>query len=181
MIKYWIISLISLLLVSCSIDNKDTVEVKKPNIIYILADDMGYGDVSIYNPQSKIKTPNIDKLAAEGMRFTDAHSPSSVCTPTRYGILTGRYCWRSKLPQGVLRGYGQALLDKDRTTVASLLKDNGYTTGVIGKWHLGLDWVVKEEFRDSINIETADMNEFGMVAQMNGDWIDFSKKPTDGP
>ena len=177
----WIIPLL-VILVSCLPEGKqDTVEVKKPNIIYILADDLGYGDVLIYNPQSKIKTPNIDKLAAEGMRFTDAHSPSSVCTPTRYGILTGRYCWRSKLPQGVLRGYGQALLDKDRTTVASLLKENGYTTGVIGKWHLGLDWVVKEEFRDSINIETADMNQFGMVAQMNGDWIDYSKKPTDGP
>ena len=99
--------------------------INPPNIIYILADDMGYGDVSIYNPESRIKTPNIDRLASEGMRFTDAHSPSAVCTPTRYGILTGRYCWRSRLPVGVLRGYGQGLLEGDRTTAASLLKEHG--------------------------------------------------------
>ena len=82
-------------------------KINFPNIIYILADDLGYGDVGVYNPDSKVATPNIDKLAAQGMRFTDAHSPSSVCTPTRYGILTGRYCWRTKLPKGVLQGYGQ--------------------------------------------------------------------------
>ena len=155
--------------------------IKKPNIVYILADDLGYGDVSIYNSASKIKTPHIDKLASEGMRFNDAHSPSSVCTPTRYGILTGRYCWRSRLPQGVLRGYGKALLESERTTTASLLKENGYTTGIVGKWHLGLDWVVKEEFKDSINDKTTSANEYGMVTQMNGDWVDFTKKPIDGP
>ena len=152
-----------------------------PNIIYILADDMGYGDVSINNPDSKTRTPNIDKLASEGMRFMDVHSPSSVCTPTRYGILTGRYCWRTNLPTGVLRGYGQALLEKERTTVASLLKENGYATGVIGKWHLGLDWVLKEEYKDSINEKTAEINPLGLITQMNGDWVDFTKKPTDGP
>ncbi|HLT51173.1 MAG TPA: arylsulfatase [Arenibacter sp.] len=152
-----------------------------PNIIYILADDMGYGDVSIYNPESRIKTPNIDRLASEGMRFTDAHSPSAVCTPTRYGILTGRYCWRSRLPTGVLRGYGQALLEKDRTTAASLLKENGYTTAVIGKWHLGLDWVLKEEYKDSIKNASVQVGELGLITEINGDWIDFTKKPTDGP
>ena len=155
--------------------------IRPPNIVYILADDMGYGDVSIYNSDSKIKTPNIDKLASEGMRFTDAHSPSSVCTPTRYGILTGRYSWRTKLPTGVLRGYGQALLEKDRMTIAALLKQQKYTTGVIGKWHLGLDWVLKEEYKDSVNSKTAQINELGLITQMNGDWIDFTKKPTDGP
>jgi arylsulfatase A len=111
---------------------------KKPNIIYILTDDLGYGDVSIYNPKSKISTPNIDRLASQGIRFTDAHSPSSVCSPTRYGILTGRYCWRSPLKSGVLNGYSQPLIEKERTTVASFLKKNGYTTAVVGKWHLGL-------------------------------------------
>jgi len=169
--------LISLLGTSCS----DIVEEKRhPNIVYILADDLGYGDVSSYNTASKIKTPNIDQLASEGMSFTDAHSPSSVCTPTRYGIITGRYCWRSRLPQGVLRGYGKALLETEQT-VSSLLQDNGYTTGVVGKWHLGLDWVLKEEFKDSINTKTVSVNEYGMVTQMNGDWVDFTKKPTDGP
>lgn len=159
--------LTSLFVLSCKSQTKDEAQIK-PNIIYILADDLGYGDVSAYNPDSKIKTPHIDQLAAQGMKFTDAHSPSSVCTPTRYGILTGRYCWRTNLPKGVLRGYGRALIEKDRTTVASLLKENGYTTGIVGKWHLGLDWVLKPEYKDSINATSAAINEYGMVTQMNG-------------
>lgn len=177
--KYSLILCCFFCLGACQIQKKS--EVQKPNIIYILADDMGFGDVSSYNAEAKTKTPNIDGLAAEGMRFTDMHSPSSVCTPTRYGILTGRYCWRSRLPQGVLQGYGKALIEKDRETVASLLQGQGYTTGVIGKWHLGLDWVLKPEFKDSVNSKSAEMNEFGMVRNLNGDWVDFSQKPTDGP
>ncbi len=112
---------------------------KLPNIVYILADDMGYGDGSALNPKSKIKTPNIDRLANEGMRFTDAHSGSAVCTPTRYGILTGRYCWRTRLKKGVLWGYSKHLIEPERMTVASLLKQSGYNTACIGKWHLGMD------------------------------------------
>ncbi len=111
---------------------------KHPNIVFIMADDMGYGDVKYLNPDSKIPTPNIDKLAAEGMLFTDAHSPSAVCTPTRYGVLTGRYCWRSRLKSGVLGGYSRRLIEADRMTVASMLKDHGYRTACVGKWHLGL-------------------------------------------
>ena len=111
---------------------------ERPNIVYILADDMGYGDIQAMNPNSKIPTPNLDTLLAEGMNFTDAHSPSSVCTPTRYATLTGRYSWRSKLKRGVLNGYGTPLIEKDRATVASHLKEQGYDTAVIGKWHLGL-------------------------------------------
>ncbi len=110
---------------------------KKPNIIFIMADDMGYGDLSCYGA-TKIKTPNMDALAADGIRFTDAHSPSAVCTPTRYGVLTGRYCWRSRLKRGVLGGYSPLLIDTDRMTVASLLKQHGYATACFGKWHLGL-------------------------------------------
>jgi len=109
-----------------------------PNIVYILADDMGYGDVACLNPQGKIPTPHIDRLAKEGMIFTDAHSGSAVCTPTRYGILTGRYCWRSRLKRGVLGGYSPALIEEGRMTVASLLKKHGYKTACVGKWHLGL-------------------------------------------
>jgi len=119
-------------------------EAPLPNIIYILADDLGYGDIGAFNPDGKIKTPHIDKLAREGMRFTDAHSPSAVCTPTRYGILTGRYSWRSPLKQGVLTGKSNALIPKNRTTVASHLKKAGYRTAFIGKWHLGWNWAVKD-------------------------------------
>jgi arylsulfatase A len=110
----------------------------KPNIVYILADDLGYGDVQCLNPaRGKIKTPCLDRLAAEGMTFTDAHSGSSVCTPTRYGVLTGRYAWRTRLQGGVLSGYDDPLIAADRLTVPGLLKQNGYHTAIIGKWHLG--------------------------------------------
>jgi arylsulfatase A-like enzyme len=111
---------------------------RPPNIVFIVADDLGYGDPGCYNKESKIPTPNIDRLATQGMRFTDAHTPSSVCTPTRYGILTGRYCWRTSLKSGVLYGYDPLLIERDRMTVASLLKQKGYATACIGKWHLGL-------------------------------------------
>lgn len=165
---------------SCT-DSSSPGESAPPNIVYILADDLGYGDIAAYNPASRIKTPNLDRLVGQGMRFTDAHSPSSVCTPTRYGILTGRYCWRSRVPQGVLRGYGRALLEEDRTTVADLLQKSGYTTGVVGKWHLGLDWVIRTPYQDSINPQTASISAGGLVQEMNADWLDFSQPPTDGP
>jgi len=109
-----------------------------PNIIYILADDMGYGDLTCLNPESKIQTPNMDRIANEGIYFTDAHSGSAVCTPTRYGILTGRYCWRTSLKSGVLWGHSPLLIKDGRETVASVLKKHGYRTGCVGKWHLGL-------------------------------------------
>lgn len=99
-----------------------------PNIIFIMADDLGFGDITCYNPDSKIPTPNIDRLAEQGVSFTDAHSPSSVCTPTRYGVLTGRYCRRSRLKRGVFGGFNRHLIEKDRLTVASLLKKHGYGT-----------------------------------------------------
>jgi len=112
----------------------------RPNFVLILADDLGYGDLRCYAQESKIPTPHLDRLAAEGMRFTDAHSPSSVCSPTRYALLTGRYAWRSKLQQGVLVPWDAPLIAPDRLTVATLLKQRGYRTACIGKWHLGWDW-----------------------------------------
>ena len=115
----------------------------KPNFIYVLCDDLGYGDVKCLNPQGKIPTPQLDKLATGGMIFTDVHSSSSVCTPTRYGLMTGRYNWRSKLQSGVLGGLSPRLIEPGRLTVAQLLKDHGYHTAAIGKWHLGMDWVKK--------------------------------------
>lgn len=110
---------------------------RQPNIVFIMADDMGFGDVGCYNPESKIPTPNMDRLASEGIRFTDAHSPSAVCSPTRYGVLTGRYAWRTYLKKGVLYGESPLLINTDRMTTASLLKQHGYATACIGKWHLG--------------------------------------------
>ena len=127
----------ALLLFSCL----STSAADKPNILYILADDLGYGDVHALNPKrGKIATPHLDRLAAEGMVFTDAHSGSSVCTPTRYGILTGRYAWRSSLVSGVLGGMSPPLIEPGRLTVAAMLKGQGYHTACIGKWHLGLGW-----------------------------------------
>ncbi len=111
-----------------------------PNILIVLADDHGYGDVSCYNPESRIRTPHIDRLAAEGLRFTDAHSSSSVCTPTRYSLLTGRYHWRTRLQQGVLGGFSPPLIAAGRLTLAGLLRQHGYHTACFGKWHLGMDW-----------------------------------------
>ncbi len=110
----------------------------RPNIVIVLADDLGTGDVSCYNPEGKTRTPHLDTFARAGVRFTDAHSPSSVCTPTRYGLMTGRYCWRSRLKNGVLNGYSANLIEAGRPTIASLLQAQGYRTGAFGKWHLGM-------------------------------------------
>ena len=116
----------------------------KPNIVFILADDLGYGDVGCYNPEAKAPTPNIDRLAREGMRFTDAHSPSTVCTPTRYSLLTGRMAFRNGM-KGVFTGAGgPCLIKEDRLTIAGMLRDQGYTTAMFGKWHIGLTFYDKD-------------------------------------
>ena len=120
-----------------------TTAADHPNIVYILADDLGFGDVRCYNAESKIPTPYVDRLATEGMRFTDAHTPSAVCTPTRYGILTGRYAWRTRLKYRVLDGLDPPLMEAGRLTVPALLKRHGYDTACVGKWHLGMQWTDK--------------------------------------
>ena len=130
---------------------------QNPNIIFIMADDMGYGDPGCYGAE-KIPTPNMDRMAAEGMRFTDAHSASAVCTPSRYGVMTGRYCWRTRLQSGVLWGYSEPLIEPDRLTVAEMLRQHGYATGAFGKWHLGLGWqrtgpIENERSEDGSNID----------------------------
>jgi len=117
-----------------------TWAAEKPNIILVMADDLGIGDVSPTNPECKIKTPHLQKMADEGMTFLDAHTPSSVCTPTRYGLLTGRYNWRSRLERGVLSGTSSHLIPASRPTLGHLLRGAGYHTSMIGKWHLGWDW-----------------------------------------
>jgi arylsulfatase A len=140
-----------------------------PNIVYILCDDLGYGDVHALNSGGKIATPHLDRLAAEGMIFTDTHGSSSVCTPTRYGILTGRYNWRSRLQTGVLWGISPHLIDPQRLTAARLLHEHGYATACIGKWHLGMDWSRKTpgDFTDD---------------QKEDPWTaDFTRKIQNGP
>ena len=122
-------------------DENPTEQQALPNIVILLADDLGIGDPRCYNPDSKIPTPHIDQLAQEGMRFMDAHTPAAICTPTRYALLTDRYCWRTHLKQGVLwSDYAPALIEPKRTTLPSLLQQQGYHTGCIGKWHLGFNW-----------------------------------------
>lgn len=121
----------------------------KPNIIYILADDMGYGDVSRYNEKCPFQTPNFDKLCDEGIHFTDAHTTSAVCTPSRYGILTGRYNWRSKLKYEVLGGFSEPLIEEETKTIGSMLKDVGYKTACIGKWHLGMSFSKTSDFEET--------------------------------
>jgi arylsulfatase A-like enzyme len=141
-----------------------------PNIVVVLADDLGYGDVGCYNSESTIRTPAIDRIAREGVRFTDAHSPSAVCTPTRYGLLTGRYCWRSRLKQGVLNGYSPALIETGRPTIASHLKAVGYRTGVFGKWHLGLGTAEKVDYAQEQNPSPLDQGFdefFGIPASLD--------------
>ena len=124
---------------SCGIDENE----RPPNIVIIYADDMGYGDLNVQNPDSKIPTPFLDRLAEEGMRFTDAHSSSGICSPSRYALLTGTYHWRRQ--HGIVGSFGEPFFDEDDITLPQVLKDNGYETACIGKWHLGWTWVVNNE------------------------------------
>lgn len=144
----------------------------RPNIVFILCDDLGYGDVKCLNPEGKIATSRIDQLAAEGMVFTDAHSGSAVCSPTRYGVMTGRYSWRSKLQSGVLGGLSPRLIEQDRLTVAQMLKDAGYHTTCIGKWHLGMDWV---------KLPGKEVTEFGIEPVAQNRNVDYARPITNGP
>lgn len=146
-----------------------TKEPGKPNIIIIFADDMGYGDVSYLNPYARTSTPHIDSLAQNGVSFSNAHATASVCTPSRYGLLTGRYAWRSK-PGVNVSGFGKPVIEPGRETIASLLKKKGYTTAAIGKWHLGLSWQTK----DGSDKTAYDSN----TGYSN---VDYSEKVTIGP
>lgn len=165
-----------------------------PNIVLVPADDLGQGDVSCFNPDAGWRTPHIDRLAAGGTRFTDSHATSALCTPSRYGLLTGRYNWRSRLKSSVLPGDSEALIEKERLTLPRFLQGLGYRTAVVGKWHLGLDWQLHDGNR---------LDAFGLAAdehpepegrmgrgenfdpqfqyEIEGTDIDFSRPITFGP
>jgi arylsulfatase A len=131
-----------------SADAAESAGKDKPNLVIILADDLGYGDVGCYNPdRGKIRTPHIDQLAREGVRFTDAHAAVAVCSPTRYALLTGRYPWRTRLQQGIVGVWGAPLIAPERMTIAQLARSQSYHTACIGKWHLGWDWPIAPEDR----------------------------------
>ncbi|GAA4419569.1 arylsulfatase [Bremerella cremea] len=155
-IRFFASALLLILLCSTGFAAETNAQ-RMPNVIVVMADDMGLGDLSATNPQCQIKTPRLDRLASEGLTFLDAHTPSSVCTPTRYGLLTGRYNWRSKLANGVLGGTSPHLIPADRPTLGHLMQKAGYHTAMIGKWHLGWDW------------------------HKTNDGIDFSKPVKNGP
>lgn len=153
MIRLFIfVSVISFLMVYCSTlqrSNLASYSRDRPNIVFIYADDMGYGEVEALNPdRSKIPTPHLNRLAQEGMVFTDAHTTSSVCTPSRYALLTGRYNWRTRLQHGVVTGGGAPLIAADRLTLPELFKKQGYSTVMVGKWHLEYGYEVPEELKN---------------------------------
>lgn len=157
----------------------------KPNIVIIYADDLGYGDVQCNNPErGKIPTPNIDKLAAQGMSFTDAHSSSAVCSPSRYSLLTGRYHWRSRLQKGIVGLFEKPLITPDRLTIAGLVKQEGYQTACIGKWHLGWDWSIDKEKRQLWDVNKAkegqDDEVYFATEEQKKAWQNVYSKPIKG-
>lgn len=143
----------------------------KPNVILMLIDDLGYGDISCLNKNSKIVTPNIDALAQRGAVYTDAHATSALCTPSRYGLLTGRYNWRSHLKSGVLLGTGEPLIEQNRQTLAHMFKQGGYFTACVGKWHLGMQWHRKQN---------ADGTEYGIPYEINAMKADLAEAQKTG-
>jgi arylsulfatase A-like enzyme len=154
---------------------------RRPNIVVILADDLGYGDVGCYNPQSKIPTPNLDRLAKAGLRFTDAHAPSTVCTPSRYSLLTGRMAFRTGYRGGVFTGVGgPCLIEPGRLTLPGMLRDQGYATACVGKWHVGLTFQTADGSPvQQVKIPGAGPDAAKEIARVR--MTDFSKPITDGP
>ena len=164
---------VKLIFLTCLLTLPNACDSQNPNVIIIYTDDQGYGDVSALNPNAKFQTPNMDRLVREGMFFSDAHSSSTVCTPSRYGLLTGRYSWRTRLKKGVVGADGDCLIPDDRLTLASLMKQNGYQTALIGKWHLHMRFPGSKGQRDWSQSITDGPNEkgfdyyFGLPASMN--------------
>ncbi len=168
--------------------------MKKPNVILMFVDDLGYGDINAFNPESKIKTPNIDALANAGMKFTDSHAASAICTPSRYALMTGRYAFRSNLKYSVITGDSLPLLEEQRMTMADLFKQNGYNTACVGKWHLGLQLQLNKNFKQNASLGEQKLyddvplrnNKDITIAPLTSTWvealdIDFTKPILNGP
>lgn len=152
-----VLSLAALLfsLASCDRGTNTQQQAERPNVVFIFADDLGYGEIQALNPErSKIPTPNLNQLAAQGMTFTDAHTSSSICTPSRYSLLTGRYSWRTHLQSGVTQGGEEPLIAPDRITLGHLFQDLGYTTSIVGKWHLEYHYEVPEGLENTLTERT---------------------------
>lgn len=164
--KYLFIVCPLLCLQSCSPQATDDA---LPNVVFILADDMGWGDVKSYNPESLIPTPNIDRLSEEGLSFMDAHSGAAVCSPTRYGIMTGRFYWRTHKRHSLVMPYDPPVIPPERLTWGKLMQEQGYETGYVGKWHLGLWYPAKPQ------------EGYQRQYTMNEDEVDFSKAIVGGP
>ncbi len=147
-----------------------------PHVVIIMADDLGYGDLGCYGAE-KIPTPHTDRLAANGMRFTDAHSSSSLCSPSRYSLMTGRYSWRTPLRRGVLKWFAKPLVEAGQVTLGSMLQGKGYRTAYVGKWHLGFEWALREDLRPA----DPDRDVFDTWALTSQQHIDFSKPVKQGP
>lgn len=155
----------------------------RPNILIILADDLGYGDVQCYNPdRGRIPTPNIDRLALQGMRFTDGHSSSGVCSPSRYSLLTGRYHWRTRLQSGIVGPFGEPLIAPTRPNIAGLAKQHGYITACIGKWHLGWNWPVDSTQRKQLLQTTGNQDKVDEtnLTHYQALWSEIFSKPIAG-
>ena len=150
-----------------------------PNIVLFFADDLGYGDVQCLNPQSKIPTPYMDRLAREGMLFTDAHAAAAICTPSRYGLLTGRYAWRSRIPSGITWYWDPPLIQETRLTLGKMLQQQGYATACIGKWHLGWNWPLKDGSYIQDHFHGALLS--GKQRTEYGQQIDYTRPIKDGP
>lgn len=155
-------------------------DIALPNILIIYADDLGYGDLSVQNPSSKIPTPNLDRLARQGMRFTDAHSSSGVCTPSRYALLTGQYHWR-KL-HGIVGSFGSSVIDAERLTLPEMLQERGYTTAAMGKWHLGWDWnAIRKPDAKRVQVEVPKEDPWLPKTAWGPEAFDWSQPIPDGP
>ncbi len=171
-------TLLSLLLIGAA---PAAIGQSKPNLLIIYADDLGYGDVRCYNPErGKIPTPHLDRLAAEGMRFTDGHSSSGVCSPSRYTLLTGRYHWRSRLQRGIVGTWDDSLIAPDRLTLGGLVREHGYATAMVGKWHLGWNWDIPREKRGLLNSSKSE--DVPATEEQKAFWRDlFSREIPGGP